>query len=164
MGEDGLAPKALGAVHPRYRTPALAILVMAGWGSSLVLLGALLTRHELPVIALGGFELNLNVPKGKALFDILTDFAMFGAVSFETLAVASIFMLRWRYPDAERPYRCWGYPIVPIAYVLIMAAVLANMFRTQTTEALSGAGFIALGALVYPVVESINRRGVASPK
>src|SRR5207245_294973 len=82
MGEDGLAPKVLGAVHSRYRTPALAILVFAAWSALLVVLGALLTRTELPVIAPAGFEINLNVPKNKALFDILTDFAMFGAVTF----------------------------------------------------------------------------------
>ncbi len=157
MGEDRLAPKALGAVHPRYRTPALAILVMAGWASILVLAGALLTvpegvlpgRIELPTIRLGGFVINLNIPKNKPLFDVLTDFAMFGAISFETLAVASVFMLRWRYPSAERTYRCWGYPAVPILYVLIMAAVLSNMFGNKPTEAFTGVGFIALGAAIY---------------
>jgi amino acid transporter len=149
MGEDGLAPKVLGAVHPRYRTPALAILIMAGWGSMLVVLGALLTRTELPVISPAGFEINLNVPKNKALFDILTDFAMFGAVTFETMAVATIFVFRWRYPNAERPYRCWGYPVVPALYVLILASVLVNMFRSQPTEAYTALGFIAVGAAVY---------------
>src|SRR5262249_7934823 len=143
MGEDGLAPKALGAVHPRYRTPALAILVFAGWSSLLVVLGALLTRTELPEIAVAGLKLDLNVPKGKALFDILTDFAMFGAVTFETMAVATIFVFRWRYPNAERPYRCWGYPVVPAVYVLILFTVLTNMFRSQPTEAYTGLGFIA---------------------
>lgn len=149
MGEDGLAPKALGAVHASYRTPALAIIVLATWSSLLIVLGALLTRTEVPVIPVAGFTLDLNVPKNKALFDILTDFAMFGAVTFETMAVATIFVFRWRYPNAVRPYRCLGYPVVPSLYVLILASVLVNMFRSQPTEAFTGVGFIAVGAAVY---------------
>jgi amino acid transporter len=152
MGEDGLAPRALGAVHPRYRTPALAILSMAAWACLLVLLGAALTRTRLPEIPVGGWKLDLNVPEDKALFDILTDFAMFGAVIFETMAVASIFVFRRKYPDAQRPYRCPGYPFVPGLYVLILATVLMNMFRTQRAEALAGVGFISVGAAVYYLV------------
>ena len=81
MGEDGLAPRALGAVHPRFHTPARAILVMAGWSTVLVLASAALMRFPLPILDPGFFTLDLNPPPGKALFDILTDFAMFGALS-----------------------------------------------------------------------------------
>ena len=54
----------------------------------------------------------------------------------------------------NRPYRCWGYPWVPLAYVAIMGAVLVKFFATpsERTEALVGLGFIALGAVVYRVV------------
>jgi amino acid transporter len=149
MGEDGLAPRGLAAVHPRYHTPARAILVMASWAALLVLAAAALGHYRLPVVPVGSWQLDLNLPKGKALFDTLTDFAMFGAVMFETLAVASIFVFRRLYPDAERPYRCWGYPAVPAVYVVIMALVLLNMFFEQTTEALIGVAFIAVGAGVY---------------
>jgi amino acid transporter len=79
----------------------------------------------------------------------MTDFAMFGAVIFETLAVTTIFVFRYRLPHVERPYRCWGYPVVPILYVFLPAFILFNMFRNQRTEALVGIGFIALGAFVY---------------
>jgi amino acid transporter len=149
MGEDGLAPRALGQVHPAFHTPALAILVMAGWSAALILLGSLLTQYRLPVIRLGDFLIDLNVPKDKTLFDILTDFAMFGAVIFETMAVLSIFVFRRRYPLAPRPYRCWGYPLTPAIYVILPAFILVNMFVNQRTEALIGLGFIALGTGVY---------------
>jgi amino acid transporter len=149
MGEDGLAPRALGAVHPRFRTPALAILVLAAWSVFLVLAGALLIRYPLRELDFFGHTVNLNVPENKALFDVMTDFAMFGAVIFETLTVTTIFVFRRRLPSAQRPYRCWGYPLVPGLYTLIMGLVLINMFSTQRTEALTGVGFIALGALVY---------------
>lgn len=153
MGEDRLAPRWLGAVHPRYHTPALAILVMGGWAAVLVLAGAALTRYGLPVFDVGGFSIDLNPPEGKPLFDILTDFAMFGAVTFETLAVASIFVFRHRQPDMDRPYRCPGYPFVPLLYVLIMALVLANTFVHQRIESLIGMGFIIVGAGVYAQIQ-----------
>jgi amino acid transporter len=152
MGEDRLAPRALGAVHPRFRTPALAIVVMALWAALLVLAAALLGRNRLPVLPLGSRTLDLNLPPGKPLFDVITDFAMFGAVIFETLAVATIFVFRWRLPHAERPYRCWGYPVVPVLYVIILTLVAWNMFFYQTTEALIGVGFITVGAGVYALM------------
>jgi amino acid transporter len=157
MGEDGLAPRALGAVHSRFRTPALAIMILALWSVLLVLAGALLTAYRLPILNIGGWKLEINLPEGKPLFDVMTDFAMFGAVIFETLAVATIFVFRWRLPNAERPYRCWGYPFVPILYVMILALVAANMFREQRTEASVGVGFVAVGALVYTVITFVQQ-------
>src|SRR5581483_2990964 len=75
MGEDGLAPRALSRIHPSFNTPALAIGVMAGWAMTLVLATALLKHVGLPEIPLGeGYALDLNPPRDKALFDMLTDF------------------------------------------------------------------------------------------
>lgn len=153
MGEDGLAPRSLGAVHPRFRTPALAIFVMGVWAALLVMAAAALTESRLPVVQLAGWEFDVNVPRGKSLFDVLTDFAMFGAVIFETMAVATIFVFRWRLPEVERPYRCWGYPVVPALYVGILACVVVSTFINQRTESLVGAGFIVTGAVVYFAVD-----------
>jgi amino acid transporter len=145
MGEDGLAPRSLGAVHPRFRTPALAILVLAFWAVGLVLGAAVLTETGI-------------LSRDKNHFDVLTDFAIFGSVTFETLAVSTIFVFRRRLPDVERPYRCLGYPVVPALYVLLMALVLINMFFKQRLEALTGMGFIAVGAFVYYVFGMKVRR------
>jgi amino acid transporter len=153
MGEDGLAPRVLGQVHARYRTPAAAIVVLGAWSALQVVVVALLTR-------LGWLE------ESKSHFDRLTDFAMFGAVIFESLAVVSIFIFRRRWPDAERPYRCLGYPLVPALYVILPAYVLVNMFLHQQAEALAGVGFIALGALTYGVLglgKSGPGKGIAAP-
>jgi amino acid transporter len=149
MGEDGLAPKRLAEVHATFRTPVPAIIVMSLWTSVLVLAGAALTQWRLPTFEIAGRVLDLNLPANKPLFDVLTDFAMFGAIAFETLAVASIFVFRRTMPDAERPYVCWGYPAVPIVYIALMTPVLVNMFVRQTTEAMIGVGFVAVGAAVY---------------
>src|SRR5262249_32640236 len=91
------------------------------------------------------------LPVGKDPFDVMTDFAMFGALSFETSAVASIFVYRRRYPKDQvaLPYRCPFYPVLPAVYVLCLAEVLFNMFNKQQTEALTGVGFILVGAIVY---------------
>jgi amino acid transporter len=147
MGKDRLAPAALQRLHPAFGTPALAIGVLGCWSCLMVVGVSVLTQYRLPVV----LGLDLNLPANKAPFDVVTDFAMFGAVAFETLAVASIFVFRRRLPTADRPYRCWGYPVVPALYCLLMGAVLTNMFMTpeQRSEARIGLGFIAVGAAVY---------------
>lgn len=154
MAHDGLAPRRLGQLHARFRTPAVAETVLVGWAVMLVIGSAALVRYRLPVIPMGGWDLDLNLPAGSLVFNVLTDYAMFGAVWFETLAVASIFVFRRRYPPSrvELPYRCWGYPWLPMLYVGVMAAVLVNMFVTNRTESLIGVGFVALGAIVYVLV------------
>jgi amino acid transporter len=144
MGEDRLAPRWLGAVHPRYHTPAHAILVLAAWAILLVLAVALLRGT-------------------KSHFDMLTDFAMFGAVIFETLAVATIFVFRHRLLHADRPYRCPGYPWAPALYLVLPMLVLGNMFVNQQLEALVGVSFIALGAAVYGLFLRRPRQSAASP-
>jgi amino acid transporter len=156
MGKDGLAPAALQRLHPWYGTPSVATVVLAGWSCLMVLGVGALTQFPVPVIPLGFADLDINLPPNKAPFDVVTDFVMFGAVAFETLAVASVFVFRWKIPPTpeNRPYRCWGYPFVPIAYCLIMGAVLANMFVTpeQRSEARIGLGFLAVGVAVYQLV------------
>ena len=154
MGQDGLAPRGLSRLHPRYQTPAMAVAVLAGWCIILVFVVAILTTWRVPVMNLGSTSLDLNLPVGKAPFDVITDFAMFGAISFETLAVASIFVFRRRYPvgSVQLPYRCPFYPVLPAVYVLALAAVLVNMFWSQRAEALTGVGFILVGAVIYALV------------
>jgi amino acid transporter len=143
MGEDRLAPRALAAVHTRFGTPAVAIVVLGIWSALLVLVVAILT------------QMNLLEPN-KSHFDRLTDFAMFAAVLFETMAVLSIFVFRRRRPDAERPYRCLGYPVVPALYVVLPAFILVNTLIMEPVEALAALGFTAAGGLVYFVFR-LNR-------
>jgi amino acid transporter len=149
MGEDRLAPKALGAIHPTYHTPALAIVVVAIWAALLVVLVGAVSYWGLPIFEIGDWIIDLNPPPNKPPFDILTDYVMFGAVIFETLAVTTIFVFRKTMPDADRPYRCWGYPLVPAIYLILPAFIVCNMFVKERMEVAAGTGFIALGTLVY---------------
>ncbi len=146
MSQDRLAPRFLAAVHARYHTPAAAILVLASWAVMLVVGLGLLTQTG--VLAAGDDH-----------FDLLTNFAMFGAVIFETMAVLAIFVFRRRQPEAERPYRCWGYPVVPIVSTLLPALILVSMFldSAQRGRSLVGLAFIAAGVPVYLVVARRNR-------
>lgn len=142
MGRDGLAPHGLARLHPRWGTPARAEFVLTAWSVILVLGMALLVYFE------------KYTKLGKSLFDSLTDYAMFGAVAFETMAVATIFVCRRRFPvgKVDLPYRCWGYPFLPIVYVTVMAAVLANMFWTEPIQSLTALGWILVGAALYFVI------------
>jgi len=153
MGQDRLAPHQLSRLHSVYQTPVLATVVLAAWSCLLVLGIGALTQYRVPSLQLGFTVLDLNVPAGKSPFDIMTDFAIFGAVCFETLAVAAIFVFRYKIPPTveNRPYRCWGYPVVPLVYIAVMVGVLVTFFANpqQRTEALTGMGFIALGAVFY---------------
>jgi amino acid transporter len=136
MGQDRLAPAALAEVHPRFRTPLLATLVLAAWSCLLVVGVAVLNQAQV-------------FGKTALDFDVLTDFAMFGSLTFDTLAVLSIFVFRFRRPDAERAYRCPGYPVVPLLYLLLPGFVLINMAVNQPLQVGVAAAFIAVGAGVY---------------
>jgi APA family basic amino acid/polyamine antiporter len=173
MGEDRLAPKVMGAVHPTFHTPARAIAAMAGWSALLILIAPILSsgspvpsevpKERLPLVAatsvgllgsppgplLAGATLAPIIKPRKPIFDMLTDYAMFGAVIFETLAVTTIFVFRRTLPGAERPYRCWGYPWVPLLYLVLPLYILGSTLVNPTIEAVAGLGFIALGAAIY---------------
>lgn len=170
MGKDGLASPRLSELHRNYHTPALGHAAFGLWASLLIIIGGALVRNELPPIPLGFATLDLNLPRKfndvsqewetKSLFDVMTDYAMVGVVTMGTLAVAAIYPLRGRDPNANIPYRCPGYPVVPAIYILLMTAVFLNMFTTEQgrTEATVGTAFIALGALVYQLRGSLRAK------
>jgi amino acid transporter len=136
MGRDGMLPRAFASVHPSFHTPVLAIMVVGAWAAGMVLFVALLT------------SLGVLDPK-TSHFDLLTDYAMFGSLTFESLGVLSIFVFRWKMPDADRPYRCWGYPIVPALFGLVALFILVNRLIANPGETLTGIAFIGLGVAVY---------------
>ena len=153
MARERLVPERLAALRPRTETPALATAALTAWSIAIVLGGAALTRFRLPDVIFFGRSLDLNLPAGKPLFDVLTDLAVFGVVGFESLVIAALFRFRARYPVSEvkLPYRCPGFPVVPAIYLVAMAGVFINMFALEDTRggAVFGATFLWVGALVY---------------
>ena len=61
----------------------------------------------------------------------------------------ALFVFRWRRPDLPRPYRCWGYPVVPLVFVASALLLAVNTVREQPVETLAGVGILVLGLPFY---------------
>jgi basic amino acid/polyamine antiporter, APA family len=82
-------------------------------------------------------------------FDTLTDYAIFGSWIFYALITSSIFIFRRKYPDAARPYRAWGYPIIPVVFLLVSGWLLISTLINSPQQSISGLILIVLGLPVY---------------
>jgi APA family basic amino acid/polyamine antiporter len=122
MARDGFFFRIIGAVHANFHTPAASILTLSGWSALLVLSG----RYEQ-----------------------LFTYVIFATWIFYALATASVIVLRRRRPNLPRPYRTVGYPLVPIVFVLLAIALLANTIRESPRESILGLGLIFLGIPLY---------------
>jgi APA family basic amino acid/polyamine antiporter len=122
MGRDGVFFPRAAAVHPRYHTPAVSILAQATWSALLVL---------------------------TAGADALVNYTGFAIVLFSGIAVVSLFVLRAREPNAERPFRAWGYPVAPAIYVIASAAILINAVYSQPETTRNGAIVMLAGVPLY---------------
>ena len=81
--------------------------------------------------------------------------AMLALNSF--LAILGVFILRWKEPDLPRPYKTWGYPIVPLVYLTITAFMLAFVVMNEPDKALKGLGIILVGVVFYAVSARFNK-------
>jgi len=100
---------------------------------------------------------------GIAVFFILTQtfdqiLVFAGAMlAFNSLlAIAGLFVLRWRQPDLPRPYKTWGYPIVPLIFLIITAVTLVFVVMDRPKAALGGLGLIAVGFAFWALSERLN--------
>jgi len=132
MARDGLFFRKVAEIHPRFHTPALAIMIQTGWAIILVLFW-------------GTFENLIS-------YVVFTDWSFFG------LAAAGVFILRRRLPDAERPYRTLGYPVTQLVFIGISAWVVATTLFDRPGEAWAVIGFLALGVPVFLYWNSRKRR------
>jgi len=122
MARDGVFFSKLAEVHPRFGTPALAILASAVWAVFLTLTGT---------------------------FEQLFTYVVFASWLFAGLAAAGVFVLRRRHPGAPRPFRVPGYPLTPALFVAAASVVVANTFVARPVQALAGMGIVLLGTPVY---------------
>jgi basic amino acid/polyamine antiporter, APA family len=122
MAKDRLFFKRVSKVHPKFHTPGFAILIQAVWASFLTILGS---------------------------FEQIFTFAMFIAIAFWVAAAASVFTLRKKYPNMERPYKTWGYPIVPFLFIIFSVGILINTLIEKPVESLAGVILTLLGIPVY---------------
>ena len=82
-------------------------------------------------------------------YEQLYTYVVFAVVFFHVLTGAAVFVLRRTRPEAERPYRTWGYPVVPLVFVLASAALVLNTLLEKPTESLIGLAILALGIPAY---------------
>lgn len=138
MARDRVFFAGLDHLHPRFHTPHLAILFQGLWAAVLVLVPfADLAR------SLFGWTM-----QGE-LYDQLFTFVIFASWVFYGMAVAAVFVLRRKRPDAERPYRAWGYPVVPFLFVLTAVAFVLHTLFHSPAESLAGIGIVLLGLPAY---------------
>ncbi len=161
MGRDGVFFRSLGHVHANFRTPSVAIAVQVVMAAGMVLAAALLkvvlagvNAKSLPWERL---QKIVETVQTDSLFTIFTNFAIFSASIFYLLGVAAVLILRWKRPDLPRPYRTFGYPFVPIGFVLVYLWFLWQVFSERPFEALMGLALISLGVPVFFLWQSLQR-------
>jgi APA family basic amino acid/polyamine antiporter len=122
MASDGVFLPQAGRVHERYRTPHVAIVALTIWSALLALTGT---------------------------YEQLFTYVMFASILFNVATGLALFQLRRAMPERHRPYRTWGYPIVPLVFIVGSAAFVANTLIEKPTESLAGLGLLAIGLPVY---------------
>lgn len=120
-----------------------------------------LSVNKVPVNAVLFQGLWASVLALSGSFDTLTDYVVFGSWIFYGLVTASIFVFRRKYPHAERPYRAWGYPVIPIVFLLVTGWLLINTMVTSPQSSFIGIGLIILG---LPVYFYLNNKGSNGPE
>lgn len=135
MARDGLFPRAIRRVHSRFQTPANAVVAQSTWAIIQIVIVFLVTDNP------------------KNAFDTLTDFVILGGTVFYSLTVAAVYILRFKQPGLERPYKTWGYPITPALYLIASAAVVAS---TKPKQIAAVAGLLVVGYGVYEYFRRIS--------
>ena len=141
MAKDGLFFRATGTLNKR-GVPAKALVFQGIWIVVLIL-----SRTRLP-----------NGTYGN-LYSNLLDYVVFAAILFYALTISGIFVLRVRRSDAERPYKAFGYPIVPLLYIVSASAIMFVLLLYKTQTALRGLEIVLVGVPVYLVWSRISASG-----
>lgn len=122
MARDGLFFRSIGKLHPKYKTPSVSLLAQAGWTCLLCLSGT---------------------------YSQLLDLTMFAVIIFYILTIGGLFVLRRTRPDAPRPYRALGYPVLPAMYIVIALFIDVVLLRYKPQYTWPGLIIVLLGIPVY---------------
>ncbi|MFN7326629.1 MAG: APC family permease [Chitinophagales bacterium] len=126
MAQDGLFFKELAYVHPRWRTPVVAMGVQVLWALLVVLFF-------------------------RGVFDQIITFVTFMDIVFMAFAGIALFVFRKKRPEAMRTIKAWGYPVVPLVFILISLVFSVHVLLEKPAQALPGVGLLVLGMGVYAV-------------
>ncbi|MGI9091636.1 MAG: APC family permease [Gemmatimonadaceae bacterium] len=131
MARDGVFFQRLAIIHPRFGTPAFAILAIALWAAVLAVSGT---------------------------FEQLLTYVVFTGWIFYALGALSVFVYRRREPDAHRPFRVPGYPVTPVLFVASAAALVLNTIITQPVRAAAGLVAVLIGTPAFYAWRARSRR------
>jgi len=129
MADQGLFFKSAAKLN-RKNVPANALWMQAFWASALCLSGT---------------------------YGDLLSYCTFASLLFYIITVAGVLILRKREPDAERPYKVWGYPYLPIIYLIVAGFVALGIIVSQFSIAITGIGIVALGWPIYSIFSRRNQ-------
>jgi APA family basic amino acid/polyamine antiporter len=122
MSQDGLFFKSVGKLHPRYKTPVAGLLVQAAWAVVLCVSGS---------------------------YGQLLDYIIFAVLVFYILTIVGLFVLRFKQPDALRPYQAWGYPLLPALYIGMAGWICIVLLRYKPQYTWPGLVLVLLGIPVF---------------
>lgn len=122
MSQDGLFFKSVGKLHPKYKTPVAGLIVQAVWTVVLCVSGS---------------------------YGQLLDYIIFAELVFYILTIVGLFVLRFKQPDAPRPYRALGYPVLPALYIAMAAGICLVLLRYKPQYTWPGLVLVLLGIPVY---------------
>jgi len=136
MARDGLFFRSVGELNKNH-VPAWGLIIQGIWA------GALVLPRTVKTDATG------NVTGYGNLYGNLLDYVISAALIFYILTILGIFVLRRKRPDAERPYKAFGYPIVPALYIIGAAVILCVLFTYQTATSWPGLAIVLSGVPAY---------------
>jgi len=122
MARDGIFFASVGRVHPRYATPAVAILIQGVWSILLAATGT---------------------------FKQLYTYVIFSGWIFYGAATLAVVIMRRRRPELARPYRVWGYPVLPVAFTAAALAIVANTLARSPRESGIGLALVLVGVPIF---------------
>ena len=122
MAKDGLFFRKVANLHPTYKTPAISLMVQMVWTCVLCISGS---------------------------YSQLLDYIIFAVLVFYILTIVGLFVLRRTHPDAPRPYRAFGYPVLPIVYIVMALFIDVVLLRYKPQFTWPGLIVVLLGIPVY---------------
>jgi APA family basic amino acid/polyamine antiporter len=122
MAKDGLFFRKVAELHPKYKTPVVSLVVQAVWTCLLALSGS---------------------------YGQLLDYIIFAVLVFYILTILGLFVLRFKQPNAERPYRAVGYPVLPAIYIVMALFIDVVLLRYKPQYTWPGLIIVLLGIPVY---------------
>jgi APA family basic amino acid/polyamine antiporter len=122
MAKDGLFFRSVAKLHPRYKTPAVSLMVQMVWTCVLCISGS---------------------------YGQLLDYIVFAVLVFYILTILGLFVLRRTHPEAERPYKAVGYPVLPALYIVIALFIDVVLLRYKPQYTWPGLCIVLLGIPVY---------------